>query len=69
MKENRPSRSSRWQHLDELLDEALRQTFPASDPVAIAVDEPVSGQVEPGGESATDGMTTKGAARDERGYR
>jgi hypothetical protein len=25
-------------HLDRLLDEALRQTFPASDPVAIAVD-------------------------------
>jgi hypothetical protein len=25
-------------HLDRLLDEALRETFPASDPVAIAVD-------------------------------
>jgi hypothetical protein len=25
-------------HLDELLDEALQQTFPASDPVAIHVD-------------------------------
>lgn len=25
-------------HLNELLDEALKETFPASDPVAIAVD-------------------------------
>ncbi|WIM11940.1 hypothetical protein [Enhydrobacter sp.] len=25
-------------HLDRLLDEALRETFPASDPVAIAID-------------------------------
>jgi hypothetical protein len=25
-------------HLNELLDEALKDTFPASDPVAIAVD-------------------------------
>jgi hypothetical protein len=25
-------------HLDELLDEALEQTFPASDPIAIAVE-------------------------------
>ncbi len=25
-------------HLDELLDEALRETFPASDPAAIAVE-------------------------------
>jgi hypothetical protein len=27
-------------HLDEILDEALRQTFPASDPVAIAITKP-----------------------------
>jgi hypothetical protein len=33
---NPPPRSSA--HLDRLLDEALQQTFPASDPVAIAVD-------------------------------
>ncbi len=25
-------------HLDHLLDEALRETFPASDPIAVAVD-------------------------------
>jgi hypothetical protein len=27
-------------HLNEILDEALRQTFPASDPVAISVEAP-----------------------------
>ena len=27
-------------HLDELLDEALKETFPASDPVAINVEQP-----------------------------
>jgi hypothetical protein len=28
-------------HLDTLLDEALRETFPASDPIAICVDRPL----------------------------
>lgn len=27
-------------HLDELLDEALKDTFPASDPVAVGIDKP-----------------------------
>jgi hypothetical protein len=27
-------------HLDRLLDEALRETFPASDPIAITIDRP-----------------------------
>ncbi|MBS0525425.1 MAG: hypothetical protein JSS04_17480 [Proteobacteria bacterium] len=27
-------------HLDQLLDEALEESFPASDPVAIQFDEP-----------------------------
>jgi hypothetical protein len=27
-------------HIDELLDEALKQTFPASDPVAINIERP-----------------------------
>jgi hypothetical protein len=28
-------------HLDKLLDDALRETFPASDPIAICVDRPL----------------------------
>ena len=31
-------------HIDELLDEALRQTFPASDPIAIAIEQADTGQ-------------------------
>jgi hypothetical protein len=30
--------SAAMAHLDELLDEALEETFPASDPIAIAVE-------------------------------
>ena len=38
--EHKPHRasSSALTHLDGLLDEALEQTFPASDPVAIDID-------------------------------
>jgi hypothetical protein len=40
-------------HIDELLDEALKQTFPASDPVAInierASDEPRESALTGGG--------------------
>ncbi len=28
-------------HLDKMLDEALRETFPASDPVAITIETPL----------------------------
>jgi hypothetical protein len=35
-------------HLDKLLDEALRETFPASDPIAITVEKASKG-VEAGG--------------------
>jgi hypothetical protein len=28
------------EHLDKMLDEALRETFPASDPIAITIDKP-----------------------------
>ena len=43
-KVKRPSASSHSKaeaaHLDNLLDEALRETFPASDPIAITIDHP-----------------------------
>jgi hypothetical protein len=28
-------------HLDKMLDEALRETFPASDPIAITIDKAI----------------------------
>jgi hypothetical protein len=31
-------------HLDALLDDALRETFPASDPIAISIDGPLEAQ-------------------------
>jgi hypothetical protein len=34
-------------HLDNLLDEALRETFPASDPIAITVDKPSKSNAPP----------------------
>jgi hypothetical protein len=34
-------------HLDNLLDEALRETFPASDPIAITIDKPPKGIAPP----------------------
>jgi hypothetical protein len=36
-----PSMGASRSHLDELLDQALEETFPASDPIAIAVDRAV----------------------------
>jgi len=33
--------ASKSRHLDQLLDEALKGTFPASDPVAIALEQPL----------------------------
>ena len=40
-------RHSISRHLDALLDEALKETFPASDPVAITLDRPFGEQREP----------------------
>ena len=34
-----PSEQSECEHLDALLDEALEETFPASDPVAIEIEK------------------------------
>lgn len=39
---HKPDRAA-MAHLDELLDEALQQTFPASDPVAVAIELELSG--------------------------
>ena len=37
-KRQRTSPEAAKTHLDELLDEALNETFPASDPIAVAVE-------------------------------
>jgi hypothetical protein len=38
----RPEALSEKQRLDRRLDRALRDSFPASDPIAISVDHPVA---------------------------
>ena len=38
-------------HMNELLDEALKQTFPASDPIAINFEPKSPGQATPWGHS------------------
>jgi hypothetical protein len=38
MKHQRKFSSAAMAHLNELLDEALKQTFPASDPIAVNVE-------------------------------
>jgi hypothetical protein len=53
-------------HLDELLDEALKETFPASDPIAVDVDAPAerenwSGSAAPSNEPAETKVTAPGA--------
>jgi hypothetical protein len=35
-------------HLDKMLDEALRETFPASDPIAITIDKPLKAMASEG---------------------
>jgi len=46
--------SAATDHLNDLLDEALKETFPASDPVAIAVDaEPALAAPAPHSPSAS----------------
>ncbi|MFB6417715.1 hypothetical protein [Bradyrhizobium tunisiense] len=42
--QRRDDRQVRRSHADELLDEALRETFPASDPIAIDISEPPGDQ-------------------------
>jgi hypothetical protein len=38
-KKEKPAPPSK-RHLDKLLDEALKETFPASDPIAVSGDDP-----------------------------
>jgi hypothetical protein len=38
-KQRRRASADKLAHVDRLLDEALRETFPASDPVAISIDD------------------------------
>src|SRR3954451_4790824 len=58
--------SLRKKHLDELLDEALKETFPASDPIAVDVDPPGergnrSGSITPSNETDETEATAAGA--------
>lgn len=50
MRSRRPTpRSERAGHVEALLDDALRMTFPASDPIALAIDTaPAEAQKETG---------------------
>jgi hypothetical protein len=41
IKKGKTRREAEAAHLDTLLDDALRETFPASDPIAICVDRPL----------------------------
>jgi hypothetical protein len=45
-------------HLDNLLDEALRETFPASDPIAITIDKPPKGIASPDDLHSSDSPST-----------
>jgi hypothetical protein len=40
-RERRPLSDAEAAYLDTLLDDALRETFPASDPIAICIDRPL----------------------------
>ena len=40
VREKQASRPSTFKHIDTLLDEALQESFPASDPIAVDFREP-----------------------------
>ena len=49
-KRRRPEAASKRDHLEKLLDQALADSFPASDPVALDFEAPATGDAddEPG---------------------
>lgn len=47
-KRRRPRPAPARDHLEKLLDQALADTFPASDPVALDFDAPATGDAEEG---------------------
>jgi hypothetical protein len=51
-------------HLDNLLDEALRETFPASDPIAITIDKPSKAIGLEGLRSSPDNPSTAAISRE-----
>jgi hypothetical protein len=60
--------SAETDHLNELLDEALKETFPASDPVAITVDvQPTLAAPTPHGPSVSAADRGTHATRSNRG--
>jgi hypothetical protein len=46
-------------HLDNQLDEALRETFPASDPIAITIDRPIPAEVTRGSKVVAAPLATR----------
>jgi hypothetical protein len=46
------------EHLDNMLDEALRETFPASDPIAITIDKPLKSIASDSEEPQAAGVVT-----------
>jgi len=60
MRSTRPkSRTERARHVDALLDDALRMTFPASDPIALALDTAPAGAQK---ESSDDHLHPSGSS-------
>jgi hypothetical protein len=45
-KQRRPRPASERDHLEKLLDQALADTFPASDPVALDFERPAAGDAD-----------------------
>jgi hypothetical protein len=53
------------EHLDKMLDEALRETFPATDPIAITIDKKSCASEEPQGPGQSGNVATDDAGAHE----